>query len=87
MGHFSVAPLRTFTYLPIRAFGGGYIKDARHITPRPQNPLQSTSIAPSSSIDTLDAVSIGKFFTEVASTRFLIPGFRAITAPNNSNSS
>jgi len=39
----------------------------RTATPPSQPPPQSTSIAPSSSIDTLDAVSIGKCFTEVAS--------------------
>lgn len=85
--HHSLSSLRRAKDLLNRAFGRGSIKDARHITPHPQNPLQSTSIAPSSSIDTLDAVSIGQFFTEVASTRLLIPGFRAMTAPNNSKSS
>ncbi len=60
----------------------------RTATPPPsQPPPQSTSIARNPGIDTLNTVSTRKAVSAVASTRSLIVGFRAITAPNNSNSS
>jgi len=76
-------------HLPNRAGLGFHLRMPAVLQPPPpsQPPPQSTSIARNPGIDTLNTVSTRKAVSAVASTRSLIVGFRAITAPNNSNSS